>query len=144
MFQRCRNPRSPPGLLGIPPRQKVHRYIGALVSDDFGGMRSLTLATANAFAKKKIDTASQSLQLRYERQTAKGRRSEARADAKAERGLQAELREADRAIRLFWRRMHTKVRPEKTIRHKPPRERARLWPYASVALPKYDSPGDRP
>ncbi len=122
------------------PQPREHRYIGALVADDFGGMRALTLATANGFARKKLDAAAQSLQLRTERQEKNARRTEAREHAAAERGVQAELRESDRHIRLFWRRMLTKVRPEKKVRHTPPRARKRLWPHTSVALPKYDAP----
>ena len=32
------------------------------------------------------------------------------------------------------------MRPEKKVRHTPPNERKRHWPYAAVALPKYDGP----
>ena len=133
-------PSSPRRAVRKAPQPREHRYIGALVADDFGGMRTLTSATANSFSKKKLDAASQSLQLRAEQQAKKAGGMEARDTASAERNLQAELRESDRRISLFWRRMLTKVRPEKSVRHKPPKARARLWPYASVALPKYDSP----
>ena len=134
------NPSSPLRADRKAPQPREHRYIGALVADDFGGMRALTLASANSFARKKLDAASQSLQLRTERQKKKARCAEAREHAAAERSVEAELRESDRRIRLFWRRMTTKVRPEKTLRHTPPKARKRLWPYASVALPKYDAP----
>ena len=40
----------------------------------------------------------------------------------------------------MWRSLKTKVRPEKKVRHTLPRERKRHWPYAAVALPKYDGP----
>lgn len=122
------------------PQPKVHQYIGALIGDDFGRLSTLTARTAHAFAKKKLDTASQSLQFRTERNEKKARQTEAREYRAAERGLQAELRESDRRIALMWRALKTKVRPEKKMRHAPPKERKRLWPYASVALPKYDSP----
>jgi hypothetical protein len=36
--------------------------------------------------------------------------------------------------------LRTKVRPEKTIRHTPPKERRRDWMYASKALPTYSGP----
>ena len=122
------------------PQPREHRYIGALVADDFGGMRALTLATANSFARKKLDASSQALQLRSERQEKKVRRADARESAAAARSVDAEMREGDRRIQLFWRRMTTKARPEKTVRHKPPKARKRAWPYASVALPRYDAP----
>lgn len=100
----------------------------------------MTIASANGFAQKKLDTASQSLQVRNERRERKGIIAEAREYRAAERGLQAELRESDRRIKLMWRGLKTKTRPEKTLRHTPPAERTRKWPYASRAPPKYDGP----
>ena len=122
------------------PQPKVHRYIDALVGDDFGRQSKLTTASANGFARKKLDTASQSLQLRSERQAKQLRRIEIREWRAAERSVAADLRESDHRIRLMWRSLKTRVRPEKKVRHTPPRERKRHWPYAAVALPKYDGP----
>jgi hypothetical protein len=118
----------------------VHRYIGALFGDDFARLSTLTVDSANAFARKKLDTASQSLQLRTEQQESKALRTEAREYRAAEHGLQAELREADRRARMLFRRIRTKQPQDGIVRHKPPKEPKRLWPYASTALPKYDGP----
>lgn len=122
------------------PQRKVHRYIDALFADDFGRQSKLTNTSANSFAKKKYDTASHSLQLKNEHQETKARRVEIRKWRAAERSLAAELRESDHRIRLMWRSLRTKVRPDKKVRHTPPKERKRHWPYAAVALPKYDGP----
>ena len=123
-----------------PQSGKEHRYVGALVRDDFGRMSLLTTTTANAWAKKKLDHASQTLQLRNERNEKKARRAEAREYRRAEAGLQAELRESDHRARLLSRLLRTKVKPEKKLRHTPPRARVRKWPFTSVALPRYDGP----
>ncbi|MDX5983690.1 hypothetical protein [Sphingomonas echinoides] len=118
----------------------MHRYIDALVGDDFGRQSKLTTYSANGFARKKLDTASQSLQLRSERQEKQLRRIEIREWRAAERSVAADLRESDHRIRLMWRSLRTGVRPEKKVRHSPPRDRKRHWPYSAVALPKYDGP----
>jgi hypothetical protein len=118
----------------------VHRYIDALFTDDFGRQSKLTTSSANGFARKKLDAAAQSLQLKGERREKQLRRIEIREWRAAERSVAAELRESDHRARLLWRSLRTKVRPEKKIRHTPPRERKRHWPYAAVALPKYDGP----
>ena len=123
-----------------PQFKKDHRYIDALVRDDFGRMSRLTTATAHAWAKKKLDAASQTLQVRNERNEKKARLAEAREYRRAEAGLQAELRESDHRARLLSRLVRTKVKPDGILRHKPPRARKRPWPFASVALPKYDGP----
>jgi hypothetical protein len=123
----------------VPPR-KAHRYIDALVSDDFGRQSTLTTHSANSFARKKLDAASQSLQRRAERNDKKARRIEIREWRSAERSVAAELRDADHRHRLLWRSLKTKVRPDKKLKHTPPKERKRDWPHASVALPKYDGP----
>lgn len=117
----------------------MHRYVGALFSDDFGRLSLLTTTSANGFAKKKLDAASQSLQVTTERSVQKARRSASVSYRAAERGVHAELRAA-RRLSHFSRRLLTKVRPEKNLKHRPPREKKRLWPYASKALPKYDGP----
>lgn len=122
------------------PQLKVHRYIDALVADDFGRLSKLTIGSANAFARKKLDTASQSLQLRNERREKKARRIEIREWRAAERSVAEELRESAHRIRLMSRQMKTKVRPEKKVRHTPPKARRRDWGYSSVALPRYDGP----
>ena len=122
------------------PQPKVHRYIDALFSDDFGRQSKLTTYSANSFAKKKLDAAAQSLQLKGERREKQLRRIEIREWRAAERSVAAEQRESDHRFRLMWRTLNTKVRPEKTLRHTPPRTRQRDWPYAAVALPKYDGP----
>lgn len=122
------------------PQRKVHRYIDALFVDDFGRQSKLTTTSANSFARKKVDRASQALQLHNERAEKKARRIEIREWRAAARSLEAELRESDHRIQLMWCRMQTRVRPEKKVRHKPPPERKRHWPYAAVALPKYDGP----
>lgn len=122
------------------PQRKAHRYIDALFTDDFGRQSKLTTASANSFARKKLDAAAQSLQLKTERSEKQLRRIEIREWRAAERSVAAELRESDRRIRLMWRSLKTKVRPEKKVRHTPPKERKRHWPYATVALPKYDGP----
>lgn len=122
------------------PQRKVHRYIDALVSDDFGRLAKLMTRSANSFARKKLDTASQSLQLKGERNEKKARGAEIREWRAAERSVAAELREADHRYRLLWRSLKTKVRPDKKLKHTPPKEPRRDWPYASVALPKYDGP----
>lgn len=122
------------------PQRKVHRYIDALFTDNFGRQSKLTTASANGFARKKLDAASQSLQLRTERQEKQARRIDIREWRAAERGVAAELRESDHRIRMMWRSLKTTVRPEKKVRHTPPKGRKRHWPYASVALPKYDGP----
>lgn len=123
-----------------PPQPKVHRYIGALFGDDFGRFSTLSVDSANAFARKKLDRASQSLQLRSERQEKKAQRTEAREYRAAERGVQAELREADVRARMLFRKVRTKEPRDGIVRHKPPKNRQRLWPYAATALPKYDGP----
>ncbi len=122
------------------PQREVHRYIDALVRDDFGRLSKLTTQSANTFAKKKLDTASQSLQLKAERQAKTARRIEIREWRAAERSVAAEQREADHRNRPLWRSLKTKIRPDKKLKHTPPREAKRDWPYASVALPKYDGP----
>ena len=58
----------------------------------------------------------------------------------AEHYIAAELRDNDRRSRALWRSLNTKVRPDQKVRHTPPRERKRAWPFASFALPKYDGP----
>ncbi|MET0374074.1 MAG: hypothetical protein ABW128_07440 [Rhizorhabdus sp.] len=118
----------------------MHRYVEALFTDDFGRQSKLTTASANGFARKKLDAAAQSLQLKGERREKQLRRIEICEWRAAERSIAAELRESDHRIRLMWRSLKTKVRPEKKVRHTPPRERKRHWPYAAVALPKYDGP----
>lgn len=123
----------------VPPR-RAHRYTDALVSDDFGRLSTLTTHSANSFAKKKLDEASQSLQRRAERNEKKARRIEIREWRAAERSVAAELREADHRHRILWRSLKTKVRPDRKLKHTPPREPKRDWPYASVALPKYNGP----
>lgn len=122
------------------PQRKEHRYIDALISDDFGRHSKLTIQSANSFAKKKLDAASQSLQLRNEQQQKKARRIEVRDWRNAEHYIAAELRDNDRRSRALWRSLNTKVRPDQKVRHTPPRERKRAWPFASFALPKYDGP----
>lgn len=134
------NPSTPFRASRNAPQRKVHRYIEALFTDDHGRQSKLTITSANSFARKKLDTAAQSLQLRTERQEKKARRVEIREWRAAERSVAAELREADHRARLLSRTMRTKVRPEKKVRHTPPKERRRDWPYAAVALPKYDGP----
>lgn len=134
------NPSSPSRAPRSAPQRKVHRYVDALFTDDFGRQSTLTITSANSFAKKKLGSASQSLQLKSERQEKQARRVEIREWRAAERSVAAELRESDHRIRAMWRSLKTKVRPEKKIRHTPPRERTRHWPYASTALPKYDGP----
>lgn len=123
-----------------PPQPKVHRYIGALFGDDFGRLSALTTDSANAFARKKLDRASQSLQLRTERQENKVLRAEAREYRAAERGLQAELREGERRARMLFRTVRTREPRDGIVRHTPPKEQKRSWPYASTALPRYDGP----
>ncbi len=118
----------------------MHRYIGALFEDDFGRLSKLTIRAAHGFAKKKLDTASQSLQLIAEKVTRKALRASDRAFRQADRAVEAEMREADQSRRKLSRRLKTALRPEKQIRHKPPSGRKRLWPYAAVALPTYDGP----
>ncbi|KZE11222.1 MULTISPECIES: hypothetical protein [Sphingomonas] len=122
------------------PQHRAHRYIDALFTDDFGRQSKLTTSSANGFARKKLDAAAQSLQLKGERHEKQLRRIEIREWRAAERSVAAELRESDHRARLLRRSLRTKVRPEKKIRHTPPRERKRHWPYAAVALPKYDGP----
>lgn len=134
------NPSSPSRASRNAPQRKVHRYIDALVSDDFGRQSTLTVQSANSFARKKLDAAAHSLQLKGERREKQLRRIEIREWRAAERSVAAELRESDQRIRLMWRSLRTKVRPEKKVRHTPPKERKRHWPYTAVALPKYDSP----
>lgn len=134
------NPSSPSRAPRNAPQPKVHRYIDALFIDDFGRQSKLSTYSAHSFAKKKLDAAAQSLQLKGERREKQLRRIEIHEWRAAERSVAAELRESDHHIRLMWRCLKTKVRPEKKVRHTPPRERKRNWPYASVALPKYDGP----
>ncbi len=118
----------------------MHRYIDASFNDDFGRQSKLTTASANGFARKKLDAAAQSLQLKGERREKELRRIEVREWRAAERSIAAELRESDHRSRSMWRSLRTKVRPETKVRHTPPKERKRHWPYATVALPKYDGP----
>lgn len=122
------------------PQPKVHRYIDALFIDDVGRPSKLTIASANCFAKKKLDTAAQSLQLKTERREKLGRRIEIHEWRAAERSIAAEIRESDHRTSLMWRALKTKVRPDKKLRYTPPKERKRHWPYAAAALPKYDGP----
>jgi hypothetical protein len=134
------NPSTPSRAPRNAPQRKPHRYIDALFADDFGRRSKLTTYSANSFAKKKYDAASQALQLKGERREKQLRRIEIREWRAAERSVTAEQRESDHRIRLMWRTLNTKVRPEKTLRYTPPRERQRTWPYAAIALPKYDGP----
>lgn len=130
----------PPRASRNAPHAKVHRYIDALVTDDFGRPSKLTTCSANSFAKKKYDSASQALQLKIERRERQARRIEIRDWRAAERSVAAELRESDARARVMWRSLKTKVRPEKSLKHTRPRERKHSWLHASVALPKYGGP----
>lgn len=134
------NPSSPFRASRNAPQPKVHRYVDASFTDDFGRQSKLTTASANGFARKKLDAAAQSLQLKGERREKELRRIEVREWRAAERSIAAELRESDHRSRSMWRSLRTKVRPETKVRHAPPKECKRHWPYAAVALPKYDGP----
>lgn len=134
------NPSSPFRAPRNAPQPKVHLYIDASFTDDFGRRSKLTTASANGFARKKLDAAAQSLQLKGERREKQLRRIEVREWRAAERSIAAELRESDHRSRSMWRSLRTTVRSETKVRHTPPKERKRHWPYAAVALPRYDSP----
>lgn len=138
------SPMAKPSSSSRPPRNapqpKVHRYIDALFGDNFGRLSKLTIHSANTFSKKRVDTASQSLQLKTEAKEKKARRIESREWRAIERAIEAELRESDHRSRLMWRSVKTKVKPEQTFEHTPPTGRRRTWPHASVALTKYDGP----
>lgn len=134
------NPSSPSRAPRNAPQPKVHRYIDASFTDDFGRQSRLTITSANGFARKKLDAAAQSLQLKGERREKQLRRIEIREWRAAERSVAVELREGDHRSGPLWRSLKTKVRPDKKVRHTPPKERKRHWPYAGVALPKYDGP----
>lgn len=108
----------------------------ALIGDNFGRLSALTADTANPFVAKKLDAASQRLQMRAEE---KLRRDQRRDYLLAENNLRIEFQEAEQQRRKWGRLIRTKVRPEK-IRRQPPKERKRDWPYASRALPKYGGP----
>ncbi|MFD1106200.1 hypothetical protein [Sphingobium olei] len=105
----------------------------ALIADNFGRLSVLTADTANPFVAKKLDAASQRLQMRAEE---KLRRDQRRDYLLAENNLRIEFQEAEQQRRKWGRLIRTKVRPEKVGRQ-PPKERKRDWPYASRALPKY-------
>ncbi len=134
------NPSSPSRAPRNAPLPKAHRYIDASFTDNFGRQSKLTTASANGFARKKLDAAAQSLQLKSERREKQLRRIEIREWRAAERSVAAEQRESEHRIRLMWRSLKTKVRPEKKVRYTPPKDRKRHWPYAAVALPKYNGP----
>ena len=116
------------------PQSRVHSYIPALVADDFGRMSMLTTDTANGFARKKLDAASQRLQLRAEQ---KAQRDEHRAYIIAENGLRLEFLEAEQQRRSLRRFIRTRAPRDRITRHKPPKKRDRTWIYAAEALPKY-------
>lgn len=116
--------------------RKPHVYVPALIGDNFGRLSVLTGDTANPFVAKKLDAASQRLQMRAEE---KLRRHQRRDYLLAENNLRIEFQEAEQQRRKWGRLIRTKVRPEK-IRRQPPKERKRDWPYASRALPKYGGP----
>lgn len=123
------------------PQPKAHSYIPAVFVDHFGRDRVLNVATAKAFAKKKLDAASRALDRRSNRAMDKAIEAGDRETAKAIRRLRAQERQADREREWFFRRlMRTKVRLEQEIKHKPPKEKQSIWPYRSSALPKYDGP----
>ncbi|WP_150425799.1 hypothetical protein [Sphingobium limneticum] len=113
--------------------RKSHVYVPALIADNFGRLSVLTADTANPFVAKKLDAASQRLQMRAEE---KLRRDQRRDYLLAENNLRIEFQEAEQQRRKWGRLIRTKVRPEK-VRRQPPKERKRDWPYASRALPKY-------
>jgi len=118
-------------------KKKPHVYIPAVVADDFNRLCVLTIDTANGFARKRLDAASQRVQLRADQTLLRDQR---RAYIVAENGLRLEFLEAEQQRRAMRRFLRTKVRPEKKIRHTPPKERRRDWAYASKALPTYSGP----
>lgn len=119
------------------PIKKPHAYIPALVADDFNRLCVLTIDAANGFARKRLDAASQRVQLRAEQKLLNDQR---RAYISAENSLRTEFLEAEQQRRAMRRFLRTKVRPEKKVRHKPPKEPHRDWIYASKALPRYSGP----
>jgi len=123
------------------PQPKAHKYIPAVFVDDYGRDRALTVVSAKAFSKKKLDAASRAIERKSDRDMDRAIETGDRETARAIRRLRKQERETDRSIaRFFRRRIRTKMRPTSQINHKPPKARPSIWPSSSRALPKYDGP----
>lgn len=123
------------------PQPKAHSYIPAVFVDDYGRDRALTILSAKAFSKKKLDAASRAVERNSDREMDRAIEAGDRETAKAIRRLRKQERETDRSIaRFFRRRIRTKMRPTSQIKHKPPKAKRSIWPSSSRALPKYDGP----
>ena len=123
------------------PQPKAHKYIPAVFVDDYGRDRALTVVSAKAFSKKKLDAASRAIERKSDRDMDRAIETGDRETARAIRRLRKQERETDRSIaRFFRRRIRTKMRPTSQIKHKSPKARPSIWPSSSRALPKYDGP----
>ncbi len=123
------------------PQPKAHSYIPAVFVDDYGRERVLTIASAKAFSKKKLDAACRAVERKSDRDMDRAIEAGDRETARAIRRLRKQERETDRSIaRFFRRRIRTKMRPTSQIKHKPPKAKPSIWPGSSRALPKYDGP----
>lgn len=123
------------------PQPKAHSYIPAVFVDDYGHDRALSIASAKAFSKKKLDAASRAVERKSNRDMDRAIEAGDRETARAIRRLRKQERETDRSIaRFFRRRIRTTVRPARQIKHKPPKAKRSIWPSGSRALPKYDGP----
>lgn len=123
------------------PQPKAHIYIPAVFVDDYGRDRALTVASAKAFSKKKLDAASRAVERKFDRDMDRAIEAGDRETARAIRRLRKQERETDRSIaKFFRRRIRTTVRPTSQIKHKPPKSKRSIWPSSSRALPKYDGP----
>lgn len=123
------------------PQPKAHNFIPAVFVDDYGRDRALTIASAKAFSKKKLDAASRAIERKSDRDIDRAIEAGDRETARAIRRLRKQERETDRSIASFFRRrIRTKVRSTSQIKHKPPKSKRSIWPSRSHALPKYDGP----
>lgn len=123
------------------PQPKAHCFIPAVFVDDYGRDRSLTIASARTFSKKKLDAASRAIERKSDRDMDRAIEAGDRETAKAIRRLRQQEREIDRSIASFFRRrIRTKTPPTAEIAHKPTKARHSAWPSRAFALPKYDRP----
>lgn len=123
------------------PQPKERSFIPAVFTDDYGRDRALTVASAKAFSKKKLDAASRALERRANLAMDKAIRDGDRETARAIRRLRKLEREAERSIaRFFRRRIRTAIPLTRKIKHAKPKARQQIWPSSSRALPKYDGP----
>lgn len=122
------------------PQPKVHSYIPAVFTDDYGRDRALTVTSAKKFSRKKLDKSSRSLQQRGNREMDKAIAASDRETAKAVRRLRRQERETEIAIKRFFRRViRTKVKiPE--IKFRSSKRQRIILPSAWHAMPKYDGP----